>query len=44
MTVIAIVLTRPVFGLARLWATKTLAETQPGSIGHDVAEVLVVLV
>lgn len=33
----------PAFKLARMWAQKSLAETEPGGIAHTVAETLVVV-
>ena len=33
---------KPVDGLARIWAHKTLGTTQPGSILHGVAEIVVI--
>ena len=38
------VLLQPVKGMARIWAHKTLGTTQPGSIMHGVAEIVVVMV
>jgi hypothetical protein len=38
------VLLTPVKGMVRIWAHKTLGETQPGSIRHGVAEIVVVMV
>ena len=32
----------PVKGMARIWAHKTLGTTQPGSILHGLAEIVVV--
>jgi hypothetical protein len=43
MTVVTIMLTRPVFGSVRLWSVKTMANTQPGTVLHTVAEVLSIL-
>jgi hypothetical protein len=40
LTAIAI---RPAFGLARLWASKTLADTRRGNVLHGVAEIVTVL-
>lgn len=33
----------PVKGAARIWAHKTLGTTQPGSILHGVAEIVVIM-
>lgn len=38
------ILTRPAFGVVHLWASKTLAGQQAGSILHGIAEVVVVIV
>jgi hypothetical protein len=38
------VLMKPIEGMARIWAHKTLGTTQPGSIAHGVAEIVVVMV
>jgi hypothetical protein len=43
MTVVIVVLSKPVLGATRLWAHKTFGATQPGSITHAVAEVAVIL-
>lgn len=43
LTLLEIVLARPAFGTARLWAHKKLGTSQPGSLIYGVAEVLVVL-
>jgi hypothetical protein len=39
LIIIAIVATRPVFGLVRLWSHKTLATTPTGSVAHGAAEI-----
>lgn len=33
---------KPVFGMARLWAHKTLGENQPGTFIYHVASVVVI--
>lgn len=38
------ILMRPVFGLARIWASKTLGGTPEGGLAHGVAEVVAVIV
>lgn len=38
------ILARPTFGLIHLWAAKTIGTTQEGSIIHEVAEVVTVIV
>jgi hypothetical protein len=43
LTVIIVALSRPVFGMARLWAAKTFGSSQPGSIAHGVAEIVSVI-
>jgi hypothetical protein len=43
MMIIVTVLAKPVLGSTRLWAHKTFAATEPGSITHSVAEVAVIL-
>jgi hypothetical protein len=43
LVLIEIILARPAFGTVRLWAHKTLGSSQPGTILHGIAEVLVVL-
>lgn len=43
LIVVTDVLLKPVFGTVRLWAHRTLGVSQPGSIRHGVAEVLVIL-
>lgn len=35
---------RPVFGMVRLWAAKTMAEQQRGGVAHGVAEIATVIV
>lgn len=35
---------RPVFGMMRLWARKTLDSQNPGSVSHGLAEILTVVV
>ena len=41
--IVVAALTKPVFGATRLWAHKTFNSTDPGSITHTVAEVVVIL-
>jgi len=43
LTVLTVIAVRPAFGLARLWASKTLASTTRGNILHGVAEIVTVL-
>lgn len=43
LTILTVVAMRPAFGLARLWAAKTLADTQRGNVLHGVAEIVTVL-
>lgn len=43
MVVVAIAV-RPAFGLAKLWATKAFATSQPGSVTHGTAEIVSVIV
>lgn len=43
LTVLTVIAVRPAFGLARLWASKTLADTRRGEILHGVAEIVTVL-
>lgn len=43
LMIVTAALARPVFANMRLWAHKTLGQTQPGSFTHGVAEVLVAL-
>lgn len=44
LVVITSLAMRPVFGMVRLWAAKTLAETHPAGIAHGAAEIATVLV
>lgn len=43
LTVLTAIAMRPVFGLVRLWAARTLAETQRGSLAFGAAEIATVL-
>lgn len=43
VAVITVILMRPIFGLSRMWASKTMYVTQPGSLSHGVAEVVAVV-
>lgn len=43
LAIVTAILARPAFGLVDLWARKTLGTSQPGSVSHGAAEVLVVL-
>lgn len=43
LTVLTVIAVRPAFGLARLWASKTLASTTRGNFVHGVAEIVTVL-
>ena len=42
LMVIVGVLLHPVMGLARLWAMKTLATSDPGSFAHGFAEAVMI--
>lgn len=44
LVVLTDVLLTPVRGMARIWAHKTLGTTQPGSLLHGVAEIVVIMV
>lgn len=44
LAIAADILMTPIKGMARIWAHKTLGTTQPGSILHGVAEIVVVMV
>lgn len=44
LTVITVILVRPIFGLARLWAGKTMYQTQSGSVSHGAAEIVAAIV
>jgi hypothetical protein len=44
LAILVNVLMKPVDGMARIWAHKTLGTTQPGSIMHGLAEIVVVFV
>jgi hypothetical protein len=43
LIIVTAVAVRPVFGAAKLWATRTLAETQPGTVKHGAAEIAAVV-
>lgn len=43
LIVVTTVAMRPVFGLVRLWARKTLDSQNPGTVSHGLAEVLTVV-
>lgn len=43
MTIVIVALLHPVFGAVRLWAHKTWGATTPGSISHNVADVVGIL-
>lgn len=43
LTVLTVIAMRPVLGLARLWASKTLADTSESSLLHGAAEIVSVL-
>lgn len=43
LTVVTIIAMRPIFGMVRLWAKKTLDETNSGSVCHGLAEILTVI-
>lgn len=38
LVVVTGLLMEPIVGLARLWTTKALRETRPGSLSHGTAE------
>ena len=42
--VIIVILMQPVLGLVRLWAHKTVATTQPGSLTHTAAQDVILTV
>jgi hypothetical protein len=44
LVIVTDVLLQPVKGMARIWAHKTLGTTQPGSILHGIAEIVVIMV
>lgn len=44
LTVIVVLALKPVTSLAKLWAHKTLASTQPGGIAHGTASIVNVAV
>jgi hypothetical protein len=44
LAVITAILMRPVFGLARIWAGKTMLHTNNGSISHGTAEIVAAIV
>jgi hypothetical protein len=43
LTLIIVVLSRPAFGLARLWAAKTFGTSEPGTVAHGVASIVSVI-
>ena len=43
LMIVTVALARPVFGSVRLWSVRTMANTEPGSVLHTVAEVLSIL-
>lgn len=43
LTVLTVIAVRPAMGLARLWASKTLADTRRGNVMHGIAEIVTVL-
>jgi hypothetical protein len=44
LIVVTDVLLTPIKGMARIWAHRALGTSQPGSIIHGVAEIVVVMV
>lgn len=40
LVVATVMLSRPAFGTARVWAVKTFNDTAPGSVGHGAAELI----
>jgi len=43
LAIVVDLLLMPVKGMGRVWAHKTLGTTQPGSILHGVAEIVVIM-
>lgn len=43
LMVVTVILAAPALGTVKLWAKKTLATHDPGTLSHGVGEVLVVL-
>jgi hypothetical protein len=44
LSIVTALLVRPAFGLARIWATKTLGTKRNGTISHSVAEIVAVVI
>jgi hypothetical protein len=44
LMIVTVLATRPAFGLARVWAHKTLGNSAPGSVSHGAAEIVSVIV
>lgn len=43
VSVLTVVLCKPIFGMLRLWAHRTLGSAQPSSIPHGIAEIVSVV-
>lgn len=43
LMLLAIALSRPVFGMARVWAVKTFGTSEPGTLLHGAAEIVSVI-
>lgn len=43
VSAVVAILLRPIFGLVRMWAGKTMRETDNGSISHGAAEIAAVV-
>ena len=39
LVVAVVLLSKPVFGMVKLWSVKTLGTTKPGTVLHGVAEI-----
>lgn len=43
LVIITSVALQPIYGMARIWGHKTLGTSQPGSILHGLAEIVVIM-
>lgn len=43
VAVVTTILLNPIFGLAKMWAGKTLYHTNAGSLSHGTAEIVAVI-
>lgn len=43
LIIIVTMLSRPVYGMARVWASKTFGSSDPGTVTHGVAEIVSVI-